>query len=126
MSAFAYLSLDWKEETQKGNKAVYASNLLSLLRLRNGARFLLRLWFGQEAEAGLAPGEVDADIEQRVGSSAGAGEVHHGEDDIGLAGLQRHRPARHMVRRGIDAKNEIAGSDCVAHGFHPVGLIVRE
>lgn len=75
----------------------------------------------------MAPGEVDADIEQRVGAPAGAGEVHHREDDIGLAGLQRHRPARHMVRRGIDAKNEIAGSDCVAHGFHPVGfMIVQE
>lgn len=83
---------------------------------------MLYLRFGQEAEAGLAPGEVHADIEQRVGAAAGAGKFHHSEDDIGFARLQRHGSARHMVWRGIDAKNEIAGSDSVAHGFHPVAL----
>ena len=37
----------------------------------------------------------------------------------GLTGVQRHRPARRVVRGGVDAQNQIARADSVAHSFHP-------
>ena len=68
----------------------------------------------------MAPREIDADIQQSIGTSAWAAKFHDGENAVGLPGSQGHRPARGVVRRGIDAQNEIAGSDRVAHSFHPL------
>ncbi len=68
----------------------------------------------------MAPGEVDADIQQRIGSSARTRKFHDRRDRIGLAGDKRHSLARHMVRRDIDAKHQIAGPDSITHGFHPL------
>ena len=95
-------------------------NPFLLLGCRNPPGFAFHFGLGQETKAGLAPREIDADIQQRIGTPAGTGKFHDGEHAVGLSGLERHRPARHMVRGGSDAKNKIAGSDCVAHGFHPL------
>ena len=61
------------------------------------------LGFGQEAEACLAPREINADIQQGIGTPAWAGKFHDGENTVCLPGYQRHRPAGGMVRRDIDA-----------------------
>lgn len=100
--------------------AGWSSHFLLFLRSGDATRLGFELWFGHEAEAGLAPGPADADIEQRVGAAAWAGKFHHEQDAIGLAGDEGDRLAGDMVRRGIHTENKIAGADGVAHDFHPV------
>jgi len=51
----------------------------------------------------LAPREINADIQQSIGTPAWAGKFHDGENAVGLPGTQGHRLARDVVRRGIDA-----------------------
>ena len=68
----------------------------------------------------MAPGEINADVEQSIGTSTRTREFHDCRDRIGLAGDERHWLSGDMVWRGIDAKNQIAGPDSIAHGFHPL------
>jgi len=96
-----------------------SSNRLLLPGRRYTARPGLGPGLGQESEAGLAPREIDADIQQRIGTSAWAGKFHDRDDTVGLPGYEGHRPSRGVVRGGIDAENQIAGADSVAHRFHP-------
>ena len=46
---------------------------------------------------------ITPDIQQGIGPSARAGELHDRDDTVGLPGSQGHRPSRGMVRSGIDA-----------------------
>lgn len=94
------------------------SDLFGFLRRIDVAHlgFAHEFGLGQEAEAALAPGEVDADVEQRVGAPAGAGEIEDVMDTVGLARDERHGLARHMVRGRVDAQDQIAGADSIAHG----------
>ena len=62
---------------------------------------------------------ADADIQQGVGASAGAGEFHHRDHTVGLPGAQGRRPVPAMLRGDIDAENQIASADTVARSFHP-------
>jgi len=101
-----------------GSSTGRSSDLLLLFGHRSPAGLCLGLGLGQEAEARLAPREIDAYIQQRIGTPAWAGKFHDRNNTVGLANSQGHRPARGMVRRGIDAENEIARSDSVAHSFH--------
>jgi hypothetical protein len=96
-----------------------SSNRLLLLGRRYAARLGLGLGLGQESEARLAPPEINAYIQQSIGTSAWAGKFHDRGDTVGLPGSQGHRPPRCMVRGGIDAQNQITGADRVAHSFHP-------
>ena len=93
---------------------------LLLFGHRSAPGFYLCFGLGQEAKAALAPREINADIQQRIGPPAWAGKIQDGEHTVGLSGDQRHWPPRNMVRGGIDAKHKIARSDCVAHDFHPL------
>lgn len=91
-------------------------NPLPLLRHLSLPRPLLRLRLRQQPKPRLAPGEVDIDVQQGVAPAARARELVNPIDAIGLAGDQRHRFARHMVRRRVHAENQIAGADRIAHG----------
>ncbi len=42
-----------------------------------------------------------------------------GSDDT-VSGLKGRRPSGGMVGGGVDAENQIAGADSVAHGLHPL------
>ena len=79
------------------------SNRLLLFGRRYAARPGLGLGLGKQSEARLAPREVDADIHQGVGTSAWAAKFHDRDDAVGFSGSQGRRPARGMVRGGIDA-----------------------
>jgi hypothetical protein len=85
------------------NQSGHSSNPLLLFGHRNAAGLCLGLGLGKEAEACLAPCEINAHIQQCIGTPTRAGEFHDGEYTVGFPGSQRHRPARDMVRRGIDA-----------------------
>jgi len=89
-----------------------------------GCRSLACSWLGfglrQEAEARLAPREINAYVQQGIGTPAGTGKFHDRKNAVGLPGSQGHWPASDMVRGGIDAQNKIAGADSVAHSFHPL------
>jgi hypothetical protein len=80
-----------------------SSNRLLLLGRRNEARLGLGFGLGQEAEAGLAPREINTYVQQSIGTSAWAGKFHDRGDTVGLSGYQGHRPSRDMVRGDIDA-----------------------
>src|SRR6185369_10146857 len=80
-----------------------SANRFLLLGSRNSARPGLGLGFWQQSEARLAPREVNAHIEQSIGTSARAGKFHDREHTVGLSGLEGHRPSRGMVWGGIDA-----------------------
>ena len=97
-----------------------SSNRFLLLRCRNPTRFCLCFGLGQEAEARLAPREIDAHVQQSIGTPAWAGKFHDCEDTVGLSDSQRHRPSCGMVRRGVDAQNQITRADSVAHRLHPI------
>jgi hypothetical protein len=99
-----------------------SANAFRLLGSRNAARPGLGLGLWQESEARLTPREVDVHIEQSVRTSAWAAEFHHPDDTVGLSGSERHRPSRGMVWGGVDAKNQIARADGVAHSFDPLAL----
>lgn len=58
---------------------------------------------GQKPEARLTPREIDAHIQQRIGTPARADKIHDREDPVGLPGYERHRHSRGMVGGGIDA-----------------------
>src|SRR6185437_8188071 len=109
----------WLGGFRRPLKGGHSSNPLLLFGRRSPAGSCLGFGLGQEAEARLAPREIDAYIQQGIGTPAWAGKFHDRENTVGLPDLQGHRPARGMVRRGIDAQNEVARSDSVAHGFHP-------
>jgi hypothetical protein len=100
--------------------AVRSANRFLFLGSRDSARLGLGLGLWQETEACLAPREADTYIEQRIGSSAHAGETQDPEDAVGLPGLEGHRPSPTMVWGGIDAQNQIARADSVAHSVHPL------
>jgi len=51
----------------------------------------------------LAPPEINAYIQQSIGTPAWAGKFHDRKNTVGLPGSQGHRPSRGMVRGGIDA-----------------------
>jgi hypothetical protein len=93
-----------------------------LLLFRRGdltrGRFGFELGLRQKPKARLAPREVNADIEQSVGPPAWAGKFHDRTDSIGLAYNERDLLSRDMVWSGVDAQNQIAGADSVAHGMH--------
>src|SRR5260221_13858168 len=78
-------------------------NPLLLLRCRNAARLALGLGLGQEPEARLTPREINADIQQSIGTSARAGKFHDRDDAIGLPGDQGHRQSSGMIWGDIDA-----------------------
>ena len=69
----------------------------------------------QVAEPGLAPGEADADINERIRSPARAGEIHYFENAISLAGYERDRLPRHMVGGRVHTENQFAGAEGIAH-----------
>ena len=75
---------------------------------------------GQEPKAGLAPCEINTDVKQSIGTSARARKLQDSSDGIGLAGDERHRLSGDVVWGGIHAENQIAGTDGVAHDFHPL------
>jgi hypothetical protein len=102
------------------SKAGYSANPLLLSGRRSPACLCLGFGLGQEAEARLAPREINAYIQQSIGTPAWTGKFHDRDNTVGLPDSQGHRPARGMVWRGIDAENEIARSDSVAHSFHPL------
>jgi hypothetical protein len=102
------------------SRAGYSSNPLLHFGHRSAAGPCLGFGLGQEAKARLAPGEINAYIQQSIGTPAWAGKFHDLDYTVGLPDSQGHRPARGMVRRSIDAENEIARSDSVAHSFHPL------
>ncbi len=82
---------------------------------RDAARPGLGLGLWQEPEACLAPCEVDAHVQQRIGPSARACKFHDRDDAVGLAGYEGHGSSCGVVRGGIDAKNEVARSNSIAH-----------
>jgi hypothetical protein len=98
-----------------------SSYRLFLLWRRNAARPVPGLGPGpwQKPEARLAPREVNAHIQQGIGTSAWARKFHDRDDSVGLASHEGHRPSRHMVRGDIDAQNEVARANSIAHDFHP-------
>ena len=85
------------------SKAGYSSNPFLLFGHRSPAGLCLGFGLGQEAEARLAPREINAYVQQSIGTPAWAGKFHARQDTVGLPDLQGHWPARGMVRRGIDA-----------------------
>lgn len=97
------LPFELSHEYTADSRAGYSANRFLLLGHRNPAGFFLGFGLGQEAEARLAPGEIDADIQKRIGTPAWAGKFHDCDDTVGLAYSQRHRPSRGMVRRRVDA-----------------------
>lgn len=92
-----------------------ALGLLKIARCFDGVGFFLFAGFGQEAEATLAPCEVDADIDECVGAPAGAHEGQDTVNDIGLSLHQRHRLTCDMVRASIHAEDEVAIVWIVGH-----------
>src|SRR5580698_11566003 len=85
-----------------------SANRLLFPGRRDAARPGLGLGLGQESEAPLTPRKIDAYIQQSIGTSAWACELHDGDDTVGFPGYQGHRPSRDMVRGGVDAQNQIA------------------
>src|SRR3974390_3349368 len=85
-----------------------SSYRLFLFWRRNAARLFPGLGLGpwQEPEAGLAPGEVNAHIQQSIGTSAWACKFHDRDDSVGLARYEGHGHPRYMVWGDINAKNE--------------------
>ncbi len=65
--------------------------------------FASNLGLGIQPETGLAPCEVNADVQQSIGTSTRAGKFHDRQDTIGLASDEGHRLSRDMVRRDVDA-----------------------
>ena len=92
------------------------SDLLKLLRPGGAASLGFRLGFGKESKSRLAPGKADPDINERVGSTAGAGKQQDVINRVGLAGHKRHRHARHMVRGRIHTQDKITGTNVITHG----------
>jgi hypothetical protein len=80
-----------------------SSNPLLLFGRRRPAGLCFGFRLGQEAEARLTPREIDAYIQQSIGTSAWAGKFHDRDDTVSLSGSQGDRPSRDMVRGGIDA-----------------------
>jgi len=76
------------------------------------------LWM-EAVDPGLPLTFLDAHIQQGIGPSAWACKFHDRGDTVDLASYERHRPSRGMVRGDIDAQNEVAGANSVAHSFHP-------
>ncbi len=63
-----------------------SSNPLLLLGRRNTPGSGLHFGLGQETEASPAPPEIDAYIQQRIGTPTWAGKFHDGEHTVGLSG----------------------------------------
>jgi len=84
---------------------------------RNSTRPGFELGFGQEAKSCLAPREINADVQQGVGTSTRAGKFHDRDDAVRLPGHQGHGTSRAVVGCDIDAKNQIARADSVAQSF---------
>src|SRR6185312_1580062 len=72
-----------------------------LLGRRHPARPGLGFGLWQQPEARLTPREVNAHVEQCIGTSARAGEVHDRDHTVGLSGSERRRPSCGMVWGGI-------------------------
>jgi hypothetical protein len=85
------------------SEAGCSSNRFLFSGRRNPACLFLGSGLGQEAEARLAPREINAYIQQSIGTPAWAGKFHDRDNTVGLPGSQGHRPSRGMVRGGIDA-----------------------
>jgi hypothetical protein len=85
-------------------------NVLSALRAnrfllfgrRSPAGLFLGFGLGQEAETRLAPREINAYVQQSIGTPAWAGKFHDLENAVGFTGSQGHRRSGDMVRGGID------------------------
>ena len=92
------------------------SHRLHIFRRRDAAGLGLDLGLGEEAEAGLAPGEVDADVQQGVAAAAGAGEVQHAPHPVVLAGDQGRRAASGVVGGDIHTYDQVARAGRVAQG----------
>jgi len=100
---FATLGRVSRSQHAAKSRASYSSNSLLLFGHRSPAGLCLGLGLGQEAEARLAPREIDAYIQQGIGTPAWADKFHDRDNAVGLPHSQGHWPARGMVRRGIDA-----------------------
>ena len=84
------------------------------------ARPGLGLGLRQQPKARLTPRVVDANVEQSIGSPARAGKFHNSGDAVGLSVLEGHWPPGHVIGRRIDAQNQIARANCIAHRIHPL------
>jgi hypothetical protein len=90
-------------EISRGSEAGCSSNRFLLFGRRNAAGLCLGFGLGQEAEARLAPREINAYIQQSIGTPAWAVKFHDRDNTVGLPRSQGHGPSRDMVRGGIDA-----------------------
>jgi len=100
---FATLGRVSRNQHAAESRAGYSSNPLLLFGHRRPAGLCLGFRPGQEAEARLAPREINAYIQQSIGTPTGAGELHDCDNTVGLPDSQGHWPSCGMVRRGIDA-----------------------
>ncbi len=100
---FATLGRVSRSQHAAESRAGYSSNPLLHFGYRNPAGLCLGFGLGEEAEARLAPREINAYIQQGIGTPAWAGKIHDRDNTVGLTDSQGHRPSCGMVRRGIDA-----------------------
>jgi hypothetical protein len=56
----------------------------------------------QQPEARLTPRELNAHIEQGIGTSAGTGKLHDRHDTVSLSRSEGHGSASAVMRAGID------------------------
>jgi hypothetical protein len=60
----------------------------------------LGLW--QQSETRLTPRELNAHIEQGIGTPAGAGKLHDRQNTVSLSRSEGHGSASAVMRAGID------------------------
>lgn len=101
-------------------RIVYSADPLLLAGSRDPARRALGLGLWEQSETRLTPRELDAHIEQGIRPAAGTRKLHDRQYTVRLSRSERHGSASAVMRAGIDAKNQIARADSVAHDTRPL------